>query len=88
MLYFVQNLVNQMSVYLIGTLDTKGREIAFVRDCLKRQGATCIIVDAGCLGDAAIAAKDHAESFGAVESELFLESTVIATAIGQACDWR
>ncbi len=26
-------------------------------------------------GDAAIAAKDHAESFGAVESELFLEST-------------
>ena len=26
-------------------------------------------------GDAAIAAKDHAESFGAVESEVFLEST-------------
>ncbi|WP_182865130.1 transglutaminase-like domain-containing protein [Rhodopirellula sp. JC639] len=26
-------------------------------------------------GDAAIAAKDHAESFGAVDSELFLEST-------------
>lgn len=26
-------------------------------------------------GDAAIAAKDHAESFGAVESDLFLEST-------------
>ncbi len=26
-------------------------------------------------GDAAIAAKDHADSFGAVESELFLEST-------------
>jgi hypothetical protein len=26
-------------------------------------------------GDAAIAAKDHAESFGAVESEIFLEST-------------
>ncbi|MCG8652977.1 MAG: transglutaminase domain-containing protein, partial [Pirellulales bacterium] len=26
-------------------------------------------------GDAAIAARDHAESFGAVESELFLEST-------------
>lgn len=37
-----------MSVYLIGTLDTKGREIAFVRDLLSGYGIQTQVIDAGC----------------------------------------
>lgn len=39
-----------MSVYLIATLDTKGREIAFVRDRLREAGVDAKLVDAGCHG--------------------------------------
>lgn len=45
-----------MSVYLIATLDTKGREIAFVRDQLRGFGVSTQIVDAGCLGQPTVAA--------------------------------
>eukprot|EP00913_Durusdinium_trenchii_P008931 g8397.t1 len=45
-----------MSVYLISTLDTKGREIAFVRDLLAGLGVPVCVVDVGCLGEPAIAA--------------------------------
>lgn len=39
-----------MAVLLIGTLDTKGTEIAFVRNWLVRQGIDTLVVDAGALG--------------------------------------
>ena len=45
-----------MPVYLFGTLDTKGHEIAFVRDLLHDYGVSTCVVDAGCLGEPAIAA--------------------------------
>ena len=45
-----------MPVYLLGTLDTKGHEIAFVRDLLHEYGVTTYVVDAGCLGEPTIAA--------------------------------
>lgn len=45
-----------MHVFLLGTLDTKGCEIAFVRDLLHEYGVTTRVVDAGCLGSPAIAA--------------------------------
>jgi uncharacterized protein (UPF0261 family) len=45
-----------MSVYLIGTLDTKGREIGFVRDELRSLGVEVQVVDGSCLGEPAIAA--------------------------------
>jgi uncharacterized protein (UPF0261 family) len=40
-----------MPVYLIATLDTKGREIAFVRDRLRDCGVQARVVDCGCLGE-------------------------------------
>lgn len=43
-----------MSVYLIGTLDTKGQEIAFVRDLLSGYGIQTQVIDAGCLQPPAI----------------------------------
>ncbi len=45
-----------MHVFLLGTLDTKGCEIAFVRDLLHEYGVTTCVVDAGCLGSPAISA--------------------------------
>jgi uncharacterized protein (UPF0261 family) len=41
------------TVLLIGTLDTKGREYAFVRDRLHLSGVETLVLDAGVLGDPA-----------------------------------
>jgi uncharacterized protein (UPF0261 family) len=40
-----------MSIYLLGTLDTKGHEIAFVRDRLLDLGHDVRVLNTGCLGD-------------------------------------
>jgi uncharacterized protein (UPF0261 family) len=45
-----------MPVYLLGTLDTKGTEIAYVRDLLGELGVSTRLIDTGCLGKSAIAA--------------------------------
>lgn len=45
-----------MAVLLIGTLDTKGTEIAFVRDLLQSAGLTVQVADAGVLGPPAFSA--------------------------------
>jgi len=45
-----------MPVLLIGTLDTKGAEIGFVRDRLREAGVPATILDAGALGTPAIPA--------------------------------
>jgi uncharacterized protein (UPF0261 family) len=51
-----------MAVYLIGTLDTKGREIGFVRDELRSLGVEVKVVDGSCLGEPAIAADISREA--------------------------
>jgi uncharacterized protein (UPF0261 family) len=38
-------------IALIGTLDTKGAEIAYVRDRLRALGARTVVVDSGILGE-------------------------------------
>ena len=43
-----------MAVVLIGTLDTKGHEVAFARDLLRGLGLATLVVDAGSLGPPAI----------------------------------
>ncbi len=45
-----------MSVLLIGTLDTKGTEVAFVRDQLRAAGLATLVMDASVLGDPAFPA--------------------------------
>jgi uncharacterized protein (UPF0261 family) len=60
-----------MAVYLIGTLDTKGRELAHVRDLLQARGVEVRIVDAGSLGAPAIHADITREAvFAAAGSSL------------------
>ena len=44
----------QRAVYVLATLDTKGHEAAFVRDLLTGYGVRALLVDAGCLGAAAV----------------------------------
>lgn len=44
-----------MSVLLVGTLDTKGAEVAFVRDRLAAAGVPVTVLDAGVLGEPAFA---------------------------------
>ena len=62
-----------MPVYLLGTLDTKGLEIAFVRDLLHEYGVTTCVVDAGCLGSPSIPADIAREQvFAAAGSSLAL----------------
>jgi uncharacterized protein (UPF0261 family) len=39
-----------MPIILIGTLDTKGQELAFVRDLLKDAGLATIVIDGGIVG--------------------------------------
>ena len=41
----------QKSVVLVGALDTKGAEFAFVRDLIRAQGVETILVDFGVLDD-------------------------------------
>ena len=50
------------AVYLIATLDTKGREAEFVRDALKARGVATVVVDVGCLGEATLAADISSEA--------------------------
>ena len=45
-----------MSVVLLGTLDTKGHEIAFVREQLAACGIAALVIDAGSLGEPTIVA--------------------------------
>ena len=36
---------------LVGSLDTKGREYAFVKACLQTSGVTPVVIDFGVLGE-------------------------------------
>lgn len=47
-------IVNRRHVVIIGTLDTKGPEIAFLRDCIGAQGMPVKVVDVGIRGTATI----------------------------------
>lgn len=58
----------QKHLLLIATLDTKGREAEYVRDCVRERGVSPMLMDIGILGgppvDPDIANKDLAEAAG------------------------
>ena len=68
-----------MPVYLLATLDTKGREIDFVRSELSRCGYDSMIVDTGCLGEPAIPAD-------VARTEVFAAAGVDLAAVQQRQD--
>ncbi|MBM4001832.1 MAG: UPF0261 family protein [Planctomycetes bacterium] len=51
-----------MSIYLLATLDTKGTEVAFVRDRLQELGQRVTLVDTGCLGQPSVTADVSREA--------------------------
>ena len=57
---------------LLGTLDTKGREYAFVRDRLRESGIDVVLVDVGVLGDPTVA-PDISASQVASAAEVVLD---------------
>ncbi|WP_276255683.1 Tm-1-like ATP-binding domain-containing protein [Halomontanus rarus] len=63
-----------MSVFIVGTLDTKGEEIAFARDVLESTGIDVHIVDTGVVGEPAFepdtSADTVAEAAGTTVDEL------------------
>ncbi len=60
-----------MHVFLLATLDTKGNEIAFIRDRLDALGVETVVVDVGCLGAAATQADiTRADVFSAAGTSL------------------
>lgn len=46
-----ENPIGRAAVILIGTLDTKGEEISFLRECLALFDLPCLVVDVGVLGE-------------------------------------
>jgi uncharacterized protein (UPF0261 family) len=81
-----------MSVYLLATLDTKGREAEFLRERLRACGARVMLVDTGALGSpACVADISRAELFhagGARLEEIVAQAdrgqAVAAAAVGAA----
>lgn len=57
------------TIVLIGTLDTKGREYAYVRDLLREAGVEPLVVDVGVLGDPAFEAEIRAAQVAALGGE-------------------
>lgn len=68
-----------MAILLIGTLDTKGTEIQFVRDLLSQAGVSCLVLDAAVLGPAAFAPDISRE-------EVFAAAGTSLAAVQQAGD--
>jgi uncharacterized protein (UPF0261 family) len=60
-------------VLLVGTLDTKGAEIAYVADALKRLGCEPVVLDSGIRGEATWEGADYRREEVAAESGSTLE---------------
>ena len=68
-----------MSVLLIGTLDTKGMEFAYVRDQLRAAGVAVTVADAGVMGPPAFEPDIHRDA-------VFAAAGANAAAVKAACD--
>jgi uncharacterized protein (UPF0261 family) len=65
------------TVVLVGTLDTKGIEYGFLRDRLREAGVDVVVVDAGVLGEPAIAAdvpRDEVARAGGADHAALVEA--------------
>ena len=78
-----------MSVYLLATLDTKGREAEFVRDALRSHGVDTKLIDTGCIGSPAtqadVSRKEVFEAAGTTLSAM-VEKADRGTAVTRAAE--
>jgi len=73
-------------IAVIGTLDTKGPEIAYVRDGIRALGAEALVIDSGILGEAAGCVADVPRAQVAREGGHDLESIRAAGSRGAAVE--
>lgn len=50
---------NKQCVAILGTLDTRGDEVAFIKDLIEAQGHRALVIDMGVLGTPMVAAGDY-----------------------------
>eukprot|EP01135_Chromosphaera_perkinsii_P011772 Nk52_evm18s2496 gene=Nk52_evmTU18s2496 len=63
--------VMEKSVYVIGTVDTKGDELEFIADCLRKRCVPCVMVD--------VSLKKHGKSVRACEGKSFVPRDCVLT---------
>ena len=73
-------------IAVIGTLDTKGPEIAYVRDRIRALGADAVVIDSGILGEAVDCVADVPREEVAREGGHELESIRAAGSRGAAVE--
>lgn len=77
------------SVYAVATLDTKGRELAFVAECMRQAGVETIIVDVGTAAPATVPADVSRETVAACHplgAGHVLDQTDRGTAVTAMCE--
>ena len=72
------------NVVIIGTLDTKGPEIAYLRDRIQELGLTTIVVDSGILGDPLDIVPDISRAVAAASAGTTIEALRNAGSRGKA----
>jgi uncharacterized protein (UPF0261 family) len=72
-----------MSILIIGSLDTKGVEVAYIRDLVQADGQTTIVLDSGTLGSAATSADYAREQVALAGGESL--ASLIATGDKARC---
>ena len=79
-----------MSILLIGTLDTKGREIAYCRDKIRELGSDVIVLDSGILGeplDIELGPHD-VQAIGAAAPRVLVWGLALARGLRARWRWR
>src|SRR5437870_4550777 len=75
-----------MTILLIGTLDTKGREIAYCRDKIRALGADALVLDSGILGEPLDIVPDISRAECAIAAGTTIEALRNAGSRGKAVE--
>src|ERR1700719_293293 len=79
-------MVDVSTVVVLGTLDTKGAEIAYVRDRIRERGLQTCVVDTGILGEAVGITPDISRQTVARAADLDIEQIRNAGSRGAAVE--
>lgn len=74
------------TVLLIGTLDTKGPETAYLRDCVRQLGCDTLVLDSGILGEAVGIEADFTRAQVAIAAGTTIEALRDAGTRGKAVE--
>lgn len=77
---------DDMTILLIGTLDTKGREIAYCRDKIRALGEKALVLDSGILGEPLDITPDITRAMCAVAAGTTIEALRAAGTRGAAVE--